>query len=1099
MSTTTQILFNSPALHSLKREQLVKLCKIHSIKATGKNAELIERLKQRAQEVPQNGLTNTSNIDEKDLLSDTCGSDEDANPAVNASSLNLPRPSEQWEIVMEDIEEVVESSSMGTSSSKGTFRNASGFTGEFGTGNSKTSTVSSSIKALATSLGIKRANSGKPDASSRNVRSSALMPSASYTNKSEAGELTANAVPYSSLPPSNSLPQTDHFTLTTPDSSTFLGIAEDDTSMSAPVPGSPSRPGAPAPADGRLSMGAGLTTTVRLISATSQNLAMPSPPRLAPFQTTFDLEMGSPGGIHMSGHDVSVWPSSPGNMEERLYPAIPLEDLFQSAEDDNVGMPGGLSKKSVVAPQATPVKVTEQQAGVTPKFKPIEALDMFSPMPPKPESAQRLSMPRNEPFLFGSPLPQHNLSNKDFGQAAASVLEEMNKRLAEAGVQKVDKGLQGKATGEGYVFGNHVGAVDGRAHSRAESPDRFAKVHENAFSKMDSITTHYAARRGMQTTSRQAPGSKKRKSDVLGVGSVPVAKRKSSAAGARVISTGVRKKMGIPGAFGDGDDDENDDEEDPGERRSSKRIRVADEEDVHQGKRVSIAPPLRIEGELDEGEMKKKKEREAIRRKLDANKARRRSSRGRVSVGAKGAIGPGKGKASRFGFFSSAKSIVRNVWNMGTGSSSGAKSKASSNSSIPVVKTPQATKAVAEDSASTAFPARKPSEVSGNAAAKSTNMATRIPSGGPSSSSLLKPSASVIAKADGTLMSTRSTVSRSRSPIPSFAAQSHGPSSSVSSRNGSLIGTANSRIGPSVGTGTAGLRVNSRNSSIAGASSMGTRSSLTSGPRTAVSSIGTRRSMASTLATGSSTSKASISSAQAARDGANGQSVRKRTSSLMAPTASSLAKTQSAVRPSGGRSSGLPVVTENPRVARAGKTPTKIPIVSKTALGAITNSPQSPRPGKIFNQPLTVSTFSSPTSVPTPKQNPSFTAAATTMLGTPSGIPKLSVPPKPKALIARKPRISRSRVIAKLGAQRAATQSSASASGPSTRIRSSMGSRKSFGGVKAGRSSAGADAMRSAVKKRARQSEYARRQSHVVGTVREGGQESGDATMDIDD
>lgn len=137
MSTTTQILFNSPALHSLKREQLVKLCKIHSIKATGKNAELIERLKQRAQEVPQNGLTNTSNIDEKDLLSDTCGSDEDANPAVNASSLNLPRPSEQWEIVMEDIEEVVESSSMGTSSSKGTFRNASGFTGEFGTGNSK--------------------------------------------------------------------------------------------------------------------------------------------------------------------------------------------------------------------------------------------------------------------------------------------------------------------------------------------------------------------------------------------------------------------------------------------------------------------------------------------------------------------------------------------------------------------------------------------------------------------------------------------------------------------------------------------------------------------------------------------------------------------------------------------------------------------------------------------------------------------------------------------------------------------------------------------------------------------------------------------------
>jgi hypothetical protein len=44
----TQILFNSPALHSLKREQLVKLCKLHSIKANGKNVELIQRLRQHA-------------------------------------------------------------------------------------------------------------------------------------------------------------------------------------------------------------------------------------------------------------------------------------------------------------------------------------------------------------------------------------------------------------------------------------------------------------------------------------------------------------------------------------------------------------------------------------------------------------------------------------------------------------------------------------------------------------------------------------------------------------------------------------------------------------------------------------------------------------------------------------------------------------------------------------------------------------------------------------------------------------------------------------------------------------------------------------------
>ena len=47
-----QILFNSPALHSLKRGQLVKLCKMHSLKANGKNLDLIERLKRRAADLP---------------------------------------------------------------------------------------------------------------------------------------------------------------------------------------------------------------------------------------------------------------------------------------------------------------------------------------------------------------------------------------------------------------------------------------------------------------------------------------------------------------------------------------------------------------------------------------------------------------------------------------------------------------------------------------------------------------------------------------------------------------------------------------------------------------------------------------------------------------------------------------------------------------------------------------------------------------------------------------------------------------------------------------------------------------------------------------
>lgn len=135
MSTTTQILFNSPALHSLKREQLVKLCKIHSIKASGKNVELIERLKQRAQELPPEAISDLR--DDDGAFDDASQTDENMENGDGSpySSSFIPRPSEQWEIVMEDIEE--ESESIGTASSKRTFRSVAGAAGEFGSHSAK--------------------------------------------------------------------------------------------------------------------------------------------------------------------------------------------------------------------------------------------------------------------------------------------------------------------------------------------------------------------------------------------------------------------------------------------------------------------------------------------------------------------------------------------------------------------------------------------------------------------------------------------------------------------------------------------------------------------------------------------------------------------------------------------------------------------------------------------------------------------------------------------------------------------------------------------------------------------------------------------------
>ena len=52
---------------------------------------------------------------------------------VLTSRFSIPRPSEQWEVVMEDIAEVDET--MGTASSKDSLRTVSG--GEFGTQSSK--------------------------------------------------------------------------------------------------------------------------------------------------------------------------------------------------------------------------------------------------------------------------------------------------------------------------------------------------------------------------------------------------------------------------------------------------------------------------------------------------------------------------------------------------------------------------------------------------------------------------------------------------------------------------------------------------------------------------------------------------------------------------------------------------------------------------------------------------------------------------------------------------------------------------------------------------------------------------------------------------
>ncbi|CAL1710051.1 unnamed protein product [Somion occarium] len=987
MATTTQILFNSPALHSLKRDQLVKLCKIHGIKANGKNVELIERLKVRATELPPEAATiqpeedNEQDDNNHDNHVDATN-DSDVDMSDSMQFNGMPRLSERWEMVMEDIEEVDETT-LGTMSSMNTLRSTR-TAGEFGSKNSK-STMTSSIKALANSLGIKRSYSGKSIASHKEPSRSSVA----------QDELDQHAVPYSSLPPPDFLPATDHFKLSTPD----VTMSGPDDSLNEPIPGSPSRPGAPAPSNARLSTGEGLTTTIRLITSPFDPSNVASPPRLQPLQPSFDLIM-SPGSDQQQR--VNVWPASPNN-GQRLYPAVPFEDL--------PSLNAIVASSSNYASPAKPMPSNDTQ-------------DIFSPQKvpaPPVQHTGRLSLPQNQPFLFGSPLPQPRLSNKDFGKAAASVLDEMNKRLAEAGVQKVDAGVLKRDTTDD-IFGSTVNQI----HQRTNNTDRFAKTHEAAFNQMDSIVNHYAARRGQQPSQ---PASKKRESDTLGLGTGPGAKRKSTVAGHtghRVISNGVRKNMSIPGGFGDDeeeDEPEHEEVEAAGDRRSSKRIRIT-ESDVTKGRRISLVPPApgQTAEERQRQERRKSRDHEAMKKRLDGIKARRRSSRGRPSLGKASAPKP-----SRFGFLSSAKTLVRNVWNMGAGSSK----PVAPPSNIPVPKPSAPVKAAP----STAPVAKAPSVGLGHPSMRSTTATSGIrSSSGASNNSHLAPKT---ARSTSTL-----TASRSRSPIPSF---------NVPPKTG---GTAPSRT-----SGIAQPSVASKRTSVMG-SSMGTRTSLASTANGGASSMGAKRS----LATGASSS--SVTHARKDSNTSVGSKIispggipRRPSSSLMAPTASSLAKMR------GSNAATSINAASSPRT-----------------LQSILNTPQkSPKPTKIFSKPLPAD-FGSPTSPPTPAHNTSLAAAATTIMNNATaGSNRPGVPPKPPSLAGRRPRISRSRVIAKLGAQRAATSgssgSTAEIGGP--RNRSSMGAaRRSLGVVKNNRTASGGDVVMSA-KKKARQSEYARRRSHV--------------------
>lgn len=476
------------------------------------------------------------------------------------------------------------------------------------------STVGSSIKALASSFGLKRGNTKPSTASSKN---SAVLP------PREDDELALKSTPYSSLPEATDMPQTDHFTL----DNYRMSV---DSNTEIPLPGHALRPGLPAPENARLSMGFGLgapatparsaqpTTTIRLVA--NQNLLSGQSmdlgygagdggtPQLKPFKTTFDLSFASPApnnkGFGFGG--TNVWPPPRDDEMKGIYPTLTFDDLPPS-------MPGS---PVLTAPGAR-----------TPGPFDFDSPMSKSNVPSSPILAARGARTPG-PFEFGSPLPKNNVSEEQFKFAAASVLEEMNQRLREDGVDEVGLDIVSKLhPGAKKAPPREIKPIPGSKRASGEIAVKFQKMHEQEFEKMQGIDE--TVRRRAQLAKEKADEGErvavgtKRKSSVLERDGGAGPRRPSMVAGrastTRVISNGRRSKITIPGGFGMDDDDDDDDEEEE-EDRAGKRVRMDPEAALSsEEQRKQDAEFARRQEELE-------KEKEAIRKKLEANRARRRSS-----------------------------------------------------------------------------------------------------------------------------------------------------------------------------------------------------------------------------------------------------------------------------------------------------------------------------------------------------------------------------------------------------------------------------------------------------------------------------------------
>ncbi|KAG8871990.1 hypothetical protein FRB97_008114 [Tulasnella sp. 331] len=631
--SSTEILFNSPALHSLKRAQLVKICKRHGVKAAGTNEALVAKLQQFAKTLPVDRTslyvsTSDAAAEDEDTQHDDDHEEGDDGHSTATEGVImtaqrgrvlLARPSEPWSIVEEESREEENSLPTAVTSLNSKQSGLSLSTiGEFGHGSSGGSTkspsrfirnvlenhipeltdpslllvldssVSSSIKAFASSL--KRVATGGAHSS--------LLRSKASPNKVSPSELIQKEHSPSPTPPATPEPVP----------STYL---PDNTLAQS---------------------------TIRLIPSTLDLTNMDGPTDTYIPTKTHDGEDGDGS----SGSD-DDWLASRQKRPSSIYPQLPefaQATAAASRADLSAIMPGGFEFSDPPA-SASPV------AG---------------------------------PSTVQLPLDLHSPTT---AATAASVLEEINKRLGMAPNAPNAMTFETFAN-KGPLFST-APKIDwaNSGLKEAKGGDRFASAHDGMFNQMDSITTHYAAKRAAPTIS-QLLGSKKRKSSAQGglasamsprtrpsFSATPSAAKRRSRASMAVERKSIVLPSVITKKLLDMPQPESSNPVLANEPAfPKKRITIFEEGDDVDG-------DVPMPGGFDGGSRPSVtvKPSDAAKKRLDTAKAKRRSSSGRKSLGRASIIGTGAStsakpvKASstgRFGFLKSSAKLVKSAWNAAT-------------------------------------------------------------------------------------------------------------------------------------------------------------------------------------------------------------------------------------------------------------------------------------------------------------------------------------------------------------------------------------------------------------------------------------------------